>query len=711
MEKINIYLENCYGIKKLNHTIDFSGKKGYLIYAPNGTMKSSFARTFEDISKNKDSQELVFNHESIREVTKDNGSDLKKSEVFVINTFNENFKFNKVSKLLINQDLKKEYNDILKKIDGLKKELLKIFKTHVKQMGKNNQEIEELFVNDLSNYGNNFLEIILKFPSMDDFHLDIDKLKYYVLFDQRNIDLITGEEIIELIEEYCEKYNELIEKSQILKKEFNHSNAIKLDSQLNESGFFKANHKLKLSNGDLIKNERELNNLIAKEKNLILKEMETEFDNIDNKLVNSKNNFNQLIQEFQDIVLEEYLDIDLFKEKIWISILHENEDLVNKLIEVFEENKDRLEEIIKKANEEKSQWEKTIDIFNNRFHVPFEIRIDEEKENLLINSKEPSIEFYYNDEHEDKRMDQKELMDILSTGENRALYILNMIYEIELKKLSKKLILLVLDDLADSFDYENKYAIIEYLNDLIEDELFKLIILTHNFDFCRTISTRLNIPRNNIYIAEKSSEEIILNEANYIKNAFMAWKSDLNGNYRNSEFIAMIPFVRNIIEYTKSDSNEDYITLTSVLHLKDDTMDLKLSTIYEIFEKILGISLTKNKNASIYQFIMAESTEIAQNSGHVSLEEKLTLAIATRLLAEKFMIRNIGDVSQMDGNQTRKLYNKFKLEFPDSDSLNVLDEVMLVTPEYIHINAFMYEPLIDLKGDKLKKLYLAVKEL
>ena len=92
------------------------------------------------------------------------------------------------------------------------------------------------------------------------------------------------------------------ELQRILKKEFNHSNAIKLDSQLNESGFFKANHKLKLSNGDLIKNERELNNLIAKEKNLILKEMETEFDNIDNKLVNSKNNFNQLIQEFHDSI-------------------------------------------------------------------------------------------------------------------------------------------------------------------------------------------------------------------------------------------------------------------------------------------------------------------------------------------------------------------------------------------------------------------------
>lgn len=121
MEKINIKLENCYGITKLNHTIEFNNKKGYLIYAPNGTMKSSFAKTFEDISKGKDSQELVFNHETIREVTKEDDEELKKSEVFVINTFNDSIKFNKISKLLINQDLKKEYNDILKVINDKKK--------------------------------------------------------------------------------------------------------------------------------------------------------------------------------------------------------------------------------------------------------------------------------------------------------------------------------------------------------------------------------------------------------------------------------------------------------------------------------------------------------------------------------------------------------------------------------------------------------------
>ena len=711
MEKLNINFENCYGINKLNHTIDFNGEKGYIIYAPNGTMMSSFAKTFEDISKGKDSKELVFNHETTREVTKENDEILKKSEVFVINTFNDSIKFNKISKLLINQDLKKEYNDILKIIDKKKKELLKIFKSHLNQMGKNYLIIENLFINDLSKYGNNFLEIISNFPNMPDYQLDVDKLKYYILFDEKNLELILDEDTVPLIEDYCEKYNELIDNSEILKKEFNHSNAIKLDSELNSLGYFKADHELKLRNGAVIKDENELNDLIVKEKNSILKDMENEFDKIDGKLGKSKNNFNQLIQEFQDSILEEYLDVDSFKEKIWISILHKHEDLVNSLIEYYNDNIERLEEITEKANEEKSQWEKTISIFNNRFHVPFEIRIYEKPSEILVNNKEPNIEFYYGDEEENKSLEQKELMNILSTGEQRALYILNMIYELELKKLENKPLILVLDDLADSFDYENKYAIIEYLNDLLKEDLFKLIILTHNFDFCRAIYSRLGIPRENIYIAERNSEEIKLEKAHYINNAFTHWKLRLRKDYENSELIACIPFIRNIIEYTKSKDDEDYLTLTNVLHLKEKTMNLKLKDINPIFEKTIGVSLTKNKNKDIWQFIMTESNKIANSHESLKLEDKLTLAIAIRLKSEKFMLDHITDKSSIESNQTRELYNRFKLEFPNFEDINILDEMMLVTPEYIHLNAFMYEPLIDLKGDKLKELYLKVNDL
>ena len=42
-------MENCYGIQKIQQDIDFSKNNVAVIYAPNGTMKSSFAKTFEAI--------------------------------------------------------------------------------------------------------------------------------------------------------------------------------------------------------------------------------------------------------------------------------------------------------------------------------------------------------------------------------------------------------------------------------------------------------------------------------------------------------------------------------------------------------------------------------------------------------------------------------------------------------------------------------------
>ena len=65
-----------------------------------------------------------------------------------------------------------------------------------------------------------------------------------------------------------------------------------------------------------------------------------------------------------------------------------------------------------------------------------------------------------------------------------------MIFEIETRKTANQETLVIVDDLADSFDYRNKYAIIRYLKDISENGLFKLLIMTHNFDFFRTIESR-----------------------------------------------------------------------------------------------------------------------------------------------------------------------------------------------------------------------------
>ena len=53
MNTLKLEMENCYGIQKIQQDIDFSKNNVAVIYAPNGTMKSSFAKTFEAIRDRK----------------------------------------------------------------------------------------------------------------------------------------------------------------------------------------------------------------------------------------------------------------------------------------------------------------------------------------------------------------------------------------------------------------------------------------------------------------------------------------------------------------------------------------------------------------------------------------------------------------------------------------------------------------------------------
>ena len=113
-----------------------------------------------------------------------------------------------------------------------------------------------------------------------------------------------------------------------------------------------------------------------------------------------------------------------------------------------------------------------------------------------------------------------------------------------------------------------------------------------------------------------------------------------------------------------------------LLHFKDDTPNLTVNDIYLIYDNLLKISLDKNKNEPLLEFIYCEADKISENdSSYIKLEEKLTLAIATRLIAEKFMINNIQDNSPINSNQTRELFNKFENEHPDYEKLNVLETV------------------------------------
>jgi hypothetical protein len=76
------------------------------------------------------------------------------------------------------------------------------------------------------------------------------------------------------------------------------------------------------------------------------------------------------------------------------------------------------------------------------------------------------------------------------------------------------------------------------------------------------------------------------------------------------------------------------------------------------------------------------------------------------------MIQKINDpvfVNAITKNQTFELIKKFKAVFPsEAQNIKLMQQVNLMTPENIHLNSFMYEPILDMSNEHLKQLYRKV---
>jgi hypothetical protein len=91
----------------------------------------------------------------------------------------------------------------------------------------------------------------------------------------------------------------------------------------------------------------------------------------------------------------------------------------------------------------------------------------------------------------------------------------------------------------------------------------------------------------------------------------------------------------------------------------------------------------------------------------INFENKIVLSIAIRIAAEKFMIGKIKDdkfVGKIIASQTSELFNKYKELFGNDGPSKTLRRVLLMTPESIHLNSFMYEPILDMSDGHLRAL-------
>lgn len=159
----------------------------------------------------------------------------------------------------------------------------------------------------------------------------------------------------------------------------------------------------------------------------------------------------------------------------------------------------------------------------------------------------------------------------------------------------------------------------------------------------------------------------------------------------------------------------EYSKLTCLLHLKStplDTETLKLSDIWDIipsnFRNEFSNTFSTDNDENYLTLINNLATEICNSSTEeIILENKIILSMAIRLELEKFLkqILVANNISlECSGVQTR-CWSENAKPFLTDEQAKIVDEVNLMTPESIHLNSFMYEPIIDMSDWALKQLY------
>ncbi len=724
MNTIEIQLQNCFGIGKLGHKFSFGqlNTNSFLIYAPNGTMKTSFAKTLDLISKNEaklmPGDRVYGNRVTTYQILMD-GNPIPNESILVVNAEDNNYDAStKISSFIASKELKKSYDKIYSELETQKTEYIK----KLKQVSQST-DCESEFINTYSQTPRDtFWELLLGISKTLLTKPVTYEFRYNDIFDKKGNVKKFLEKNQSFLSQYIRNYNELLSKSKFFKgseNSFGTYQANELLKSTKDNSYFDAGHKFVLSDNAEIKSAEELSQLLQNEITSIVNDekLKKSFDQVDIAIGNNSElrSFKNAIQK-DNLLLIELEKYEEFRKKVWLNYVSLLKEETIELTKFYKSRKKEIEIIIEEAKKEFAIWAEIIKTFNERFYVPFEIKLVNQ-EDVVLKEVTANLEFEYKDPNETPVIkDKGTLLSILSKGEQRAFYILQLLFDIESRKQLNRKTLLVLDDIADSFDYKNKYAIVEYIKELHLSKYFRLLILTHNFDFYRTVASRLSLNWNAAFMVTKTDQrEIILFEGRYRKDVFSNFKQNISSA---KIFISIIPFIRNIIEYTEDSTSLNYKLLTSCLHLKADTNSIKcldiLNLINSCFPSTANQSITFG--AKTIKDLIYETADLIEQENPINeilLENKIALSLAIRLKAEEYMISKIPNAGALViiSKQTSVLLSHFKKINNDKPTLTILERVNLMTPENIHVNAFMYEPIIDISVFHLIDLYKKLKQL
>lgn len=248
MKRLGIELKNCHGIRELDASFEFKNGNSVAVYAPNGTMKTSFARTLADrLSRGVDTQDRMFpERETVRKFVDHDGNNLDIGDVVVVVSYDEELgPTESTSTLLVNPELRREYEALQLALLGARDELV----IALREQSGTKEDVTKVVSRVFTQQDDNFFTALvrLSYEIAEQDSAPFAKVPYDLLFNSKVQPILRTPALQSALAEYVTRLNELLDDSSFFSRNsFNFYNAANVTKSLGDNGFFAAQHSILL---------------------------------------------------------------------------------------------------------------------------------------------------------------------------------------------------------------------------------------------------------------------------------------------------------------------------------------------------------------------------------------------------------------------------------------------------------------------------------
>jgi hypothetical protein len=401
--------------------------------------------------------------------------------------------------------------------------------------------------------------------------------------------------------------------------------------------------------------------------------------------------------------------IFLFDEKRLTDIF--SDEKIGKLIlDYLKYSYDKSKNIIKDYRNKIKENNKIIEFINENLKKDFLLISDNfirdieitTTYNTFLNMNCNSIYLKKKGHHFANRYTVEDVIDKSSEGQVKLIKLLFILSKMGIEADNKTIV--IADDIFDSFDNKNVINIMKILNKVLSIRKPILIFFTHDFEIFGSFNKFFKIKDESSFFISRDKETLEISNLNvkettleeYVVNKIT---DESPIQIKIIYFLVLSVYGRNLIERTLGQKNIYYESLTSLIHLKLNSLDT-ISSLEKIADLIFFNSFTVKDIDDIREyskkfknyFMMIKSIfTFTQENKIPKIELNIFLSLYARLYIEFIILNDLKKKGVNINNlllniktyQTGYLLNEYKKNEGDIIQINALNDYLT---KFIHIN-------------------------